>query len=138
LATRASLLTQRAARAPHLHSNAQMKVMQREKAAFERAAAGDPAYRTQEFCLRMKGMSCTCTRCRQNTSMSLRPGSRLSTRPDDFVPSKELPALGQDFDRVPAYDDKGFPMHDPIHEEEETKKKSSRYESRIILSSTMR
>jgi hypothetical protein len=115
-----------------------MKVMQREKAAFEKAAAGDPAYRTQEFCLRMKGMTCTCTRCNQNTSMSFRPGSRLSTRPADFIPSSQLPTLGQDFDRVPTYDDKGFEVQDPQHEEEEAKKKSSRYESRIILSATMR
>ena len=115
-----------------------MKVMAREKAAFAKAAAGDPAYRTQEFCLRMNGMSCTCTRCCQNTSMSLRPGSRLSFRPDDFTPSAELPTLGQDYDRVPAYDDKGFEVRDPQHEEEEAKKKSSRYESRIILQATMR
>ena len=115
-----------------------MKTMQREKAAFERAAAGDPAYRTQEFCLRMKGMKCTCTRCCQNTSMSFRPGSRLSTRPADFIPSAELPALGQDFDKVPAYDDKGFEVHDPHHEEQEAKQKPARYESRIILQATMR
>lgn len=119
-------------------SAAQMKVMQRERAAFEKAAAGDPAYRTQEFCLRMKGVTCNCTRCCQNTTMSFRPGSRLSSRPADFIPSAELPKLGQDFDRVPAYDDKGFEVHDQQHEEQEAKRKPSRYESRIILQTPMR
>lgn len=115
-----------------------MQTMAREKAAFAKAAGGDPSYRTQEFCLRMKGMTCECARCVQNTSMSLRPGSRLSTRPDDFVPMRQLPTLGQDYDRVPFYDNIGAEVIDEVHEEAEARQKSSRYESRIILQATMK
>ena len=111
-------------------SNAFMNSVNKEKMAFAKAASGDPAYRSQEFCLRTKGMDCRCTRCMQNTSMSFRPGSRLSCRPSDFEPStardEEVP-----FDRV--LNKTGDAKLDAKLDEMDAHAKAGRYESRTIL-----
>ena len=49
--------------------NAFMKSSNRERAAFQKAAAGDISYRTAEFCLRTQGMECNCIRCAHDTTM---------------------------------------------------------------------